>query len=169
MEDRKGTLGSLKALIAQQERVDMSSVKIGDIIYVALNEDDGLVLKDGYESRNKYIVIVGFTLDGKAVGALLINTRIDRAKRSQELMDCQYPLLVRHYQGVLEYDSWLDCSDIFEIENDKISRRKGLLKGALTADDRERVMEFLRNTEVFDKATKRKFGIIATKPKSKPL
>jgi len=160
MEDEKGTLGNLKALIAEKERVDMSSVKIGDIIYVSLDEEDGLVLNKGYKTRNKYIVIIGFTPEGKAVGALLINSEIDNTKRSQELLGCQYPLLVRHYRGILDYDSWLDCSDIFEIENTKINMRKGRLKGALTADDRERVMEFLRETDVFDKASKRRYGII---------
>lgn len=39
----------------------MSSVKVGDIIYVSLNEEDGLILKDEYDSRRKYIVVIGFT------------------------------------------------------------------------------------------------------------
>lgn len=160
MEDKKGTLGNLKALIAEKERVDMSSVKVGDIIYVSLDEEDGLTLKKGYKIRNKYIVIIGFTPEGKAIGALLINSKIDNSKRSQELLDCQYPLLARHYRGILDYDSWLDCSDIFEIENTKISARKGKLKGALTVEDCERVMDFLRSTDVIDNATKRRYGII---------
>lgn len=31
--------------MAKAEQVDMSSVKIGDIIYVPLDEEDGLILK----------------------------------------------------------------------------------------------------------------------------
>ena len=41
--------------MAKAEQVDMSSVKIGDIIYVPLDEEDRLILKDGYKDRNKYI------------------------------------------------------------------------------------------------------------------
>lgn len=39
MDDETGTLGKLKAAIAKAELVDMSSVKVGDIIYVSLNEE----------------------------------------------------------------------------------------------------------------------------------
>lgn len=61
----------------------MSSVKVGDIIYVSLNEEDGLILKDGYDSRRKYFVVIGFTPEGVAIGALLINSKIDSSKRNR--------------------------------------------------------------------------------------
>lgn len=56
MDDKTGALERLKAEIAKTEQVNMSSVKIGDIIYVSLDEEDGLVLKGGYKDRYKYIV-----------------------------------------------------------------------------------------------------------------
>lgn len=160
MEDKFNSLERLKAKLAETERLDMSSVKIGDIIYVPLDESDGLVLKDGYNTRKKYIVIVGFTSEGVAIGALLINLKIDPSKRTQELLECQYPLLHRYYPTILDYDSWLDCSDIFELSGIKITRKNGLLKGCLTDDDRKRVMAFLKETDVIDNITKRRFGII---------
>lgn len=160
MDDKDGTLSKLKAIAADKEKVDMSSVKVGDIIYVPLDEEDGLVLKEGYKDRLKYIVIIGFTPEGIAVGALLVNSNIDPSKRSKELLDCQYPLLSRDYRHILEYDSWLDCSDIFEIPKLKITDKNGKMKGCLTDDDKERVMGFLKDTDVFDNATKRRYGII---------
>lgn len=36
MDDKTGALEKLKAIMAKAEQVDMSSVKIGDIIYVPL-------------------------------------------------------------------------------------------------------------------------------------
>ena len=147
MDDKTGALEKLKAIMAKAEQVDMSSVKIGDIIYVPLDEEDGLILKDGYKDRNKYIVIIGFTPEGVAIGALLINSEIDSSKRSD-------------YRDILDYDSWLDCSDIFELSKLKITEKNGKLKGCLISEDRERVMQFLRETEVFDNATKRRYGII---------
>lgn len=144
MDDKTGALEKLKAIMAKAEQVDMSSVKIGDIIYVPLDEEDGLILKDGYKDRNKYIVIIGFTPEGVAIGALLINSEIDSSKRSEELLDCQYPLMVRNYRDILDYDSWLDCSDIFELSKLKITEKNGKLKGCLISEDRERVMQFLR-------------------------
>ena len=154
MDDKTGALEKLKAIMAKAEQVEMSSVKIGDIIYVPLDEEDGLILKDGYKDRNKYIVIIGFTPEGVAIGALLINSEIDSSK------DCQYSLMVRNYRDILDYDSWLDCSDIFELSKLKITEKNGKLKGCLISEDRERVMQFLRETEVFDNATKRRYGII---------
>lgn len=160
MDDKTGALAKLKAIMAQAEEVDMSLIKIGDIIYVPLDEEDGLTLKDGYEDRNKYIVIIGFTPEGIAIGALLINSEIDPSKRSEELLNCQYPLLVRNYRSILDYDSWLDCSDIFELSKSKITEKNGKLKGCLISEDKERVMQFLKDTDVFDNATKKRYGII---------
>lgn len=161
MDDKNGALEKLKAAMDEAERVDMSSVKIGDIIYVPLDEEDGLILKNGYDDRKKYIVIIGFTPEGVAIGALLINSEIDSSKkRSEELLNSQYPLLVRNYRSILDYDSWLDCSDIFELSKLKITEKDGKLKGCLAPEDRERVMEFLKETDVFDNATKKRYGII---------
>lgn len=135
-------------------------LKVGDIVYVPLEEQDGLTLRGGYRERRKYIVIVGFTAQGVAVGALLINSRIDRSKQSRELMDCQYPLRARIYPGVLGYDSWLDCSDIFEIPQRRIEAKGGVKVGRLHEEDFGRVMAFLRETDVFDNATKRRYGLL---------
>lgn len=160
MDDKTGTLAKLKDIIDQAEDTDMSSIKIGDIIYVSLDEEDGLKLKNGYKDRNKYIVIIGFTPEGVAIGSLLINSKIDPSKRSDELLNCQYPLLVRNYRSILDYDSWLDCSDIFELSKSKIMEKKGKLKGCLISEDKERVMQFLKDTDVLDNATKKRYGII---------
>ena len=55
MDDKNNALGKLKIAMDEAEQVDMSSVKIGDIIYVPLDEEDGLILKNGYDNRKKYI------------------------------------------------------------------------------------------------------------------
>lgn len=160
LDDPRGSLNSLKASLDEAEIADMSSVNVGDIIYVPLDECDGLTLNKGYDTRRKYIVIVGFTKDGIAIGALLINSRIDPSKRSPMMLNCQYPILVRHYRGILDYDSWIDCSDIFELSRAKITDRKGRLKGHLIAEDKERVLDFLRESDLIDNITKRKYGLI---------
>lgn len=142
------------------EAIENNEVKVGDIIYVALDADDGLTLNRGFLTRRKYIVIIGFTPEGVAIGALLINSNIDITKRSSALLDSQYPLLARHYKSVLDYDSWLDCSDIFELSINKIKSRGGCVKGRLIDEDLERVSLFLRETDLIDNATKRRYGLI---------
>ena len=160
MEDKGGVLESLKTMLENKELVDVSSLKVGDIIYVSLDEDDGLILKDGYKSRMKYIVIIGFTPEGHAVGSLLINSNINPLLWSEEMMNCQYPLRRTTYPYILDYDSWLDCSDIFEISKLKMSMNKARLKGRLCDEDCQRVMGCLRISDVIDNATKRRYGII---------
>lgn len=160
MNDINDSLGKLKASILEREKVDVSSIKIGDIIYVSLDKEDGLTLNDGYKERCKFIVIIGFTLEGTAVGSLLINSDITLSKRSEELMNCQFPLLVRNYRDILDYDSWLDCSDIFEIPKLKIATKSGLLKGCLIEEDLDLIIRFLKETEVFDNVTKRRYGLL---------
>lgn len=142
------------------ERDSINELKIGDIVYVPLDEEDGLILNKGFDTRRKYVVVIGFTPEGIAVGALLINSNIDVSKRSAELMDCQYPILARHYRSILKYDSWLDGSDIFELSITKLNEREGKVKGSLIEDDRDRVMSFLKETDMIDNFTKRRFGLI---------
>lgn len=160
MEDTTGALNKLKEIFTKKEKVDISSLKIGDIIYISLDEEDGIILKDKYKERLKFIVIVGFTPEGNAIGALLINSNVNILKRSQELYNCQFPLLKRNYCHILDYDSWLDCSDIFEISKQKIANKEAKAKGCLTEEDKERVINFLKETDVFDNATKRRYGLI---------
>ncbi len=160
MEDFKDALKRLKAELTSAEQVDTSAIKVGDIIYLSLNEEDGLTLNKGYATRNKYIVIIGFTPEGIAVGALLINSKINPSKFSQEMLNCQYPMLSRNYPRILNHDSWLDCSDIFELSKDKISDRQGKYKGHLIPEDKERVLEFLKETDVIDNITKRRYGLL---------
>lgn len=138
----------------------MSSYNIGDIIYVPLDREDGLKLRGDYTERRKYIVIIGFTSDGVAIGALLVNSRIDKSKSSEKLFNCQYPLLRRNYPEILRYDSWLDCSDIFELSKTKIESKGGLLKGKMIKEDFDRVITFLKETDVIKNATKKRYGII---------
>ena len=160
MDDKIGTLKNLRARMVEKEKVDISSLKIGDIIYMPLSENDGLTLNGAYKERNKFIVIVGFTHDGVAVGALLINSEIDPSKYTTELFKCQYPLLRRNYRNILRYDSWLDCSDIFEITKQKIEEKNGIIKGELLYDDMEYISSFLRDTDFFDNVTKQRYGFI---------
>ena len=88
MEDSRGVLQGLKAIFDKEEIEGISSIHLGDIIYVSLDQEDGLILSNGYNDRLKYRVIIGFTPEGNAIGSLLVNSEIDLSKRSQELMDC---------------------------------------------------------------------------------
>ncbi len=155
MEDKGDTLRKLKEQFEKEQKIDASSVAIGDIIYVSLTSEDGLTLNEGYDSRLKYIVVVGFTADHNIIGALLINSK----ENPPGLNRYQYCILQSKYPGVIDYDSWLDCSQLFTLSLSRIKERVGLLKGKLLPDDLEWALSILRDCDLIDNATKKHFGI----------
>lgn len=130
---------------------------IGRIVYMDMTEDDGLILKGKYKTRKKYFVIVGFTIDGKIIGSLLINTNPN--EYSPEIGACQYPLKKKDYVNILDYDCWLDCSQFFEIHRARILK-EGENVGELTEQDRNLILQFLVETDVHSNKTKRWYGLI---------
>ena len=81
----------------------------GSVVYLPLTEKEGLIITSGYETHNKFVVIVGELPDGTIVGSLLINTHANAG--SEKVNKCQYPLKKEIYSW-LDYSSWLDCSRI---------------------------------------------------------
>ena len=129
----------------------------GHIIYVPLSENEGLVVKDGYDERKKFIAIIGVTSDGTIIGSLLINT--DPNEFTPQLGACQYPLKEKDYPTILDYDSWLDCSQIFRLSKKKLLLR-GKHCGKVIDSDWGYIEPFLRKTDVLSNAEKKEFGII---------
>jgi hypothetical protein len=136
-----------------------ASFLTGKVLKMNLTEEDGIVLKDGAEGRNKYFVVVGCDVDNGLVGSLLVNSNInENAINTKELLDCQFPLKKKDYD-FLKYDSYLDCSKLFELSKVKILGR-GVEKGELTSDDKQLVLEHLRNSEVISTKLKKRYHII---------
>jgi hypothetical protein len=150
-------------IIQQQNRESQAitdeSFTIGKIISMHMEESDGIVIKDGYSSRRKYLVVIGFTV-GNTVGFVLINHEINQKVINTEgLINCQYPIRQSDYPNILRINSFIDCSEIFEVRKDKI-KQKGLEIGDLTWQDRDLVMGCLKETDVISPKEKKKYGIL---------
>ena len=61
---------------------------------------------------------------------------------------------------ILEYDSWLDCTDLFDLKRRKIVARKAMLRCHLTEDDHKNVIQIVRDSELIEEHDKRIFGLI---------
>lgn len=146
-----------KDTFTESERISDECLKVGSIIKVTLDESDGLILKAGHKSRDKYIIIIGFTDNGDIIGALLINTAPNRY--TNELEQCQFLIRRSKYPAILDYDSWLNCGNIFDIKKQKLIQ-KGAFKGMLSAEDLTYIMSFLQETELYSPKEKKKYGII---------
>jgi hypothetical protein len=130
----------------------------GTILYLPLSEDEGIVLKGGYETRKKYVVIVGVCGDELIVGSLLINSK-KRRFDDPDLARFQYLLSKEAYSSFLDYSSWLDCTQIFEISQLKVLH-DGSYCGTLTQEDLACVSKLLQETDTIPVVTKKRFGIL---------
>ena len=72
----------------------------------------------------------------------------------------QYLLLQRDYPGILDYDSWLDCTDPKTLTVRKLKAKKAEVKGHLTDDDLKAVMSKLKNSEFISTHLKKIYGIL---------
>ena len=70
-------------------------------------------------------------------------------------------MLQKNYPGVLDYNSWLDCTDPKTLTVRKLKAKKAEVKGSLTPDDLKAVMTKLKNSDFIDDHTKRVYGINA--------
>ena len=86
---------ALKALQQQlrQQRIVKSAedLQVGDIIYVEMDKNDGLVLNDGYDTRLKYVVVAGSKSNDKEFSVVLINSDADYSDAPDWKAE-QYPL-----------------------------------------------------------------------------
>ena len=122
--DQDGKLANLKTTIKNASLVkSIADLKIGTVIYVEMDENDGLVLKDGYKTRLKYVVVAGAKSNQKEICAVLINSDADYSDDLDWKAE-QYPLLQRNYPGFLNHDSWLDCTDPKTLTVKKLKAKK---------------------------------------------
>ena len=136
--------------------VKQEQIKRGAVVYLTLTEDEGLVLNQGYDSRNKFVTILKELPDEYIIGSLLINT--DPNLRNTLIGDCQYPLKSADYPDFLEHLSWLDCSQVFRIPKSKVL--KGGYCGELKGEDMTLVWECLQNTKTISRKDKIRYGIL---------
>ncbi len=136
-----------------------NSFRIGKIISLDLNKSDGIEIKGGYATRKKYIVIIGVSEDN-IIGVVLINHAINfNALPTKELQDCQYPIKKDDYAHILTANSFIDCSEIFELNKERV-KQEGEDEKDLTELDKELVIGCLKESEVIAPKMKKKYGLL---------
>lgn len=110
------------------------SLQKGDIIYYDMDEEDGIVPKDGYPSRKKYAAIVGFNESLGQVCAALVNSSPSFG-RHPWLTPAQHQISRGHYAQFLKYDSWVNCSDLKPLSMEKVVCKQTPIVGRLIRQD----------------------------------
>lgn len=142
----------------QKEKDKITDEKLvpGRIIEIRLSEEDGLILKDKFDSRRKFVVIISNDNDRFLYATFLINS--DANEFTPELSDLQYPLRQEDYPHLLKYKSTLDCSQPFPIDRTRL-KSDGKDKGLLTESDFAVALELIKNSETIEPKTKKRYNL----------
>lgn len=160
MEDNvNDVLAGLKQqLIAESIVTSADDLHVGDIIYVELDRGDGLVLNQGYDTRLKYVVVAGSKSNRKEYGVVLINSDADYSD-ADDWKSEQYLIRQEDYPGVLDHDSWIDCTDPKVLPLRKIKAKKAEVKGRLNETDLINVMRTIKESDFVEPHFKKVYGI----------
>lgn len=138
-------------------------INIGDIFYLPLTRNDDITPKGGYESRNKFCFIVGFSEFGYYVVYFLMNSAINsKFINTHDRLSCQYPLSHKDYPDMIlpEKDpSYLDLGHVREMEKERVLS-EGLYRGSLTSSDLSNILQWLRETDQYSIKQKKRYGWI---------
>lgn len=132
-----------------------STVSVGDVWRIRLYPENGITPKVGDDSRNKFLVILGFDNEGNIYGGVVINSRInDRIPVA--LQDLQMPIRKSAYP-FLDHDSFVDCSKLMVVRAETFAQWE--FKGIISQDDIELISGTLRESPLVTAATLARFSI----------
>ena len=132
-------------------------VRLGDVYKIELSKADGIIPKNGYDTRDKFFVVLGFDEQGNVYGGILFNSKINQNLPTL-IKDYHMPISAKAYPFLL-HDSFLNCTKIFSVTSTHLW--KGEKLGTINTDD----FDLIRSTvcgypNAIPKELKR-FGLIA--------
>ena len=157
--DQDGKLANLKNTLHNAKLVkSIEDLKVGTVVYVEMDANDGLVLKDEYKTRLKYVVVAGTKSNKKEICAVLINSDADFSTDPEWKAE-QVPLSHQIYPEFLDYNSWVDCTDPKILMVRKLKSKNAEISGSLTEDDMNVVLDKLKKSDFVDSHMKKVFGL----------
>lgn len=97
-----------------QELIDdvvSNDVQLGDVYKIEMSVEDGMILKNGYDTRNKIFVVLGFDEQGNVYGGIVFNSKINQ-NLPTAIQDYHMPISAKVYP-FLSHNSFLNCTKIF--------------------------------------------------------
>lgn len=142
-----------------QRKVTDERITVGSLIRTLLSENDGLTFKDGRKEKPKRLIVIGVDREtALCFGSILVNTKPSpKANLSEEYLTAQYELKQIDYPEFLQYNSYVDCGELFSIPIDRL--KQGEFFGYLTDADREAIFDILETSDIFSTKEKKRYGI----------
>lgn len=143
----------------QQRQVTDERIAVGALIRTMLSETDGLVFKNGRTEKPKRLVVIGVDhQQALCFGSVLVNTKLNpKAQYSAEYISAQYELKQENYPEFLDYNSFVDCGELFSIPVERL--KQGEFFGFLTDEDRNGIFDLLETSDIFSTKQKKRYGI----------
>lgn len=143
----------------QQRQVTDERIAVGALIRTMLSETDGLVFKNGRTEKPKRLVVIGVDHEqALCFGSVLVNTKLNpKAQYSAEYLSAQYELKQENYPEFLDYNSFVDCGELFSIPVERL--KQGEFFGFLTDEDRNGIFDLLETSDIFSTKQKKRYGI----------
>ena len=141
-------------LLSNSDLNKIFSPQIGDVFYINLTKEEGIIPKEG-ETRNKFYIILGFDDFGNAYGGVIINSHINR-NMPMHIQKCHMPISQQKY-SFLNYNSFIDCSKLFIVSKQKL--KIDLFRGKLNEEDLNLAIGTLMESETANKMLLKKFHI----------
>lgn len=145
--------------LRQQRQVTDERIAVGALIRTILSEADGLVFKKGRTEKPKRLVVIGVDHEqALCFGSVLVNTKLNpKAQYSAEYLSAQYELKQENYPEFLDYNSFVDCGELFSIPVERL--KQGEFFGFLTDEDRNGIFDLLETSDIFSTKQKKRYGI----------
>lgn len=145
--------------LRKQREVTEERIKIGALIRTILSENDGLTFKDGRKEKPKRLVVIGVDREtALCFGSVLVNTKPSpKAEYSEEYLSAQYELKQKDYPELLQYNSYVDCGELFSISIEKL--KQGEFFGFLNDEDCKGIFDILETSDIFSTKQKKRYGI----------
>ena len=145
--------------LRQQRQVTDERIAVGALIRTMLSETDGLVFKNGRTEKPKRLVVIGVDHEqALCFGSVLVNTKLNpKAQYSAEYLSAQYELKQVNYPEFLDYNSFVDCGELFSIPVERL--KQGEFFGFLTDEDRNGIFDLLETSDIFSTKQKKRYGI----------
>ena len=143
----------------QQRQVTDERIAVGALIRTMLSETDGLVFNNGRTEKPKRLVVIGVDHEqALCFGSVLVNTKLNpKAQYSAEYLSAQYELKQENYPEFLDYNSFVDCGELFSIPVERL--KQGEFFGFLTDEDRNGIFDLLETSDIFSTKQKKRYGI----------
>lgn len=128
----------------------------GAVHYVAMDEANGLTLKNGAKYRNKYFVILGVDSNGNAFGGVIFNSRVNPKAPLQHRL-YHFPISGHSYR-FLSHDSFIDCSTLMTVQVSALSTTT--FRGTLSVEHLDSVLTSVRECGTIPAFKLKRYGII---------